>query len=408
MTPEELFAMGLGLSSPWLVVSSRIENEELHIELDFEPGARFSGRPVHDTVPRTWRHLNFWQYPTYLHVRTPRVVGSDGKVSLVDVPWARPGSGFTALFEALALAMMRSMPVSQVARHLQVDDMALWRLLEITVEDARRRARFTQVRRVGVEETACRRGHDYITQFADLDTGRVLFVCRGRAALALQSFERDLKLHAGDPREITTFACDMSAAFLSGIAAYFPGASVVLDRFHLIQLLGRAVDEARRREGGTPRGMRFLLMKNPEGLGQDQTDALQSFLEKDAFVKTAESYRLRLAFQELFRLSKERAVDYLDAWIKAAQASAVGAMRSVARTFERHRDKILAWFDHGVSNGRLEGLNGVLQSVKARARGYANPNHMILISYLLHGQLDLTPDAIRTIRRKRMSTTLTH
>ena len=99
--------MGLGLADPWIVTSSSIEDGELHIKVDFVRGARFDGRAVHDSVERSWRHLNFWQYPTYIHARVPRVIGPDDKVTQVDVPWARPGSGFTALFEALAITMCR-------------------------------------------------------------------------------------------------------------------------------------------------------------------------------------------------------------------------------------------------------------------------------------------------------------
>lgn len=182
VTSEQLFAMGLGLSSPWMVTSSDIVDGELHIQIDFERGARFDGRPVHDTVERTWRHLNFWQYPTYLHARAPRVETEDGKVVQVAVPWGRPGSGFTALFEALALTMARSMPVSEVARQLEKVDLALWRLLERCVESVRASANFSGIRRVGVDETSCKKRHDYITVFVDLDARRVLFATCGKAA----------------------------------------------------------------------------------------------------------------------------------------------------------------------------------------------------------------------------------
>ncbi len=106
--------MGLGLSSPWLVSSAVIKDGELHLEVDFEKGSQFEGCGVYDSVVRSWRHLNFWQYPTYIRARVPRVMGTDGKVFQVQVPWSRPGSGFTALFEAVAITMCRHMPVSRV------------------------------------------------------------------------------------------------------------------------------------------------------------------------------------------------------------------------------------------------------------------------------------------------------
>ena len=404
--------MGLGLSDPWIVTGSSIEDGELHIKVDFKRGVGFEGRAVHDSVERSWRHLNFWQYPTYIHARVPRVVGEDGKVLQVEVPWARPGSGFTALFEALAITMCRHMPVSRVAKELGMDDMSLWRLLERAVMDARRSSEFSSVKRVGVDETACRRGHDYITQFVDLDRAKVLFVCQGKGAETLKLFKADLELHGGKAENIRAFSSDMSPAFLSGIAEHFPKAEVVLDKFHLVKMLSEAVDETRRAESKEQRqgkGLRFLWLKNPSKLKDEQRRLLEELKASPAFAQTAEAYRLRLAFQELFLQPKNRAADYLAAWLDAAYDSGVRAIEDVAETFFKMRDKILSWFDNRVSNGILEGLNSVLQSAKNRARGYANPNHMILMSYLLHGKLNLTPQAILAMKRRRaMSTTPTH
>jgi len=391
--------MGLGLSLPWIVTSSSIEEGELHIHIDFEKGAKFDGCSVHDTVERSWRHLNFWQYPTYLHARVPRVVGPDGKVKQVEVPWARPGSGFTALFEALALTMCRHMPVRRVAMELHMDDMALWRLMDKCVDAARSKADFSNVTRVGVDETSSRRGHRYITKFVDLDRARVLFVCEGKAADTLKKFAEDLVLHGGKVRQIKTFSCDMSPAFLSGIAENFPKADVVLDKFHLVKMLSEAVDETRRAESKgnqLAKGTRFLWLKNPSRLKEEEKVKLQALVDGPVYGQTAEAYRLRLAFQDLFNQSKRKASHYLANWLDAALDSGVKAIEDVAETFFKMRNKILSWFDHRISNGILEGLNSVLQSAKNRARGYANPKHMILISYLIHGKLDLSPEALKT------------
>jgi transposase len=409
VTSEELFAIGLGLSRPWMVTTSAIEGGELHIAIDFEKGARFDGRPVHDTVERSWRHLNFWQYPTYLRARVPRVIGEDGKVSQVEVPWARPGSGFTALFEALAITMCRHMPVSRVAKELCMDDMSLWRLLERAVSDAREGSDFSQVRRVGLDETASRRGHRYVTKFVDLDRAQVLFVCEGKGADTLRLFKEDLELHGGKAENIRTFSSDMSPSFLSGISEFFPNAQVVLDKFHLVKMLSEAVDETRRSESKRHhhgKGVRFLFLKNPNNLNEDQRRRLEELQASPAFAQTAEAYRLRLAFQDLFRQTKQDAPHYLATWLDAAYDCGVRAIEDVATTFFKMREKILSWFESRVSNGILEGLNSVLQSAKNRARGYANPKHMILMSYLLHGKLNLSTQAILTMPRRRKASTI--
>ena len=407
MTPEELFGMALGLSLPWKVESSVIEGGELRIRIGFERGVKFDGLPVHDTVERSWRHLNFWQYATVLTARVPRVKDKDGKVTQVEVPWARPGSGFTALFEAVALTMMRSCPVSETARILGVDDMALWRLLERSVTRARAEADYSSVRRVGVDETSCRKGQDYISVFVDLDARRVLFACRGRAASSVEKFKKDLIEHGGSPKGIEAFSCDMGPAFISGIGEHFPDSAVVLDKFHLVKMLGEAVERTRKEDTRLQRsskGARFLWLKNPSRLSEREQRELRRLRQEPAFAKTAEAYRLRLAFQEVFTVESSSAERILDAWLDAALNCGVVAVERVAESFLKARDKILSWFQNRISNGILEALNSVLQSAKRRARGYANPNHMILVSYLMHGKFDLS--AHRAARRA--STSITH
>ncbi len=293
---------------------------------------------------------------------------------------------------------MRNMAMSKVAQTLGVDDMRLWRLAERAVESAREAADFSGVTRVGVDETSCKKGHDYISSFVDLDTKRVLFACEGRGAATLGQFEKELARHGGNPKSIKAFSCDMSPAFLSGIQSYFPKAQVVLDKIHLIRMISEAVDETRRSESKHSRsgkGMRFVLLMNPERLSEAQKLALAGLRTDVAYAKTAEAYRLRLAFQELFHQPPAKAHNYLADWLNAALNSGVEAIEKVAETFFQKRDLILNWFKHKVNNGILEGLNSVLQSAKNRARGYGNPNHMILMSYLLHGKLELDVKSIK-------------
>lgn len=382
--------MALGLSSPWFVESSEILEGELHLRINFKSGSKFDGCAVHDTSERTWRHLNFWQYPTYLHARVPRVIGEDGKVGTVDIPWARAGSGFTAMFEALAMLMVRSMPVSEVSRVLHVDDMALWRLMERSVETARQKVSFEEVTRIGVDETSCKKRHDYVTEFVDLDRTRVLFCVRGKGAHTLEEFEKEFTLHGGKVENVKTFSCDMSKAFLAGIREHFPKAQVVLDRFHLVKLLNEAVDQTRKSETHGHKSHRFVWLRNPASLTEEQVKALAEMEQNKAYEKTSKAYRLRLAFQNVFVSDKKFGIAYFDSWLDEALSSGIEAIERVAQTFFNMRDNIISWFDHRVNNGILEGINSVIQSAKARARGYANPNHMILMSYILHGKLDFS------------------
>ena len=121
---ERRFEQALGIAVPWSVGAVKFDEaaKTLTITIDFKAGSRFAvaGRdgvhPVHDTVVKTDRHLNFFQHECHLQVRTPRVKLPDGKVVLVEPEFAGKLAGFTLLFEALILMLARQMPFAAVAR----------------------------------------------------------------------------------------------------------------------------------------------------------------------------------------------------------------------------------------------------------------------------------------------------
>ena len=164
-----LFTAALGLSGPWRVTRSEFDGEwtQLDLYLDFERGARFAcpakecahgACPLHDTADKTWRHLDFFQHKAFLHARLPRVRCPQHGVRQVSVPWTRPGSGFTLLFEALVCSFAAVMPISKVAAMTREHDTLIWRIVEHHVGAARDQEDFSGVRKVGMDETSARKG----------------------------------------------------------------------------------------------------------------------------------------------------------------------------------------------------------------------------------------------------------
>jgi transposase len=119
---------------------------------------------IHDRLERQWRHLDFFQYEAWLHAEVPRIVCSGcGKTTQMEVPWAHEGSGFTLLFEALALSLCQDLPVRQAAQLLRCNDKQLWRRIEHYVQAARKLDDMSEVKIVGIDETSLRKGQNYIT-----------------------------------------------------------------------------------------------------------------------------------------------------------------------------------------------------------------------------------------------------
>jgi transposase len=252
MANSDIFTLGLGLTMRWRVIDQRLETDkqphELHLAVAAEPGARFPcprcGQlcKPHDWKETTWRHLNFFQHACFVSARVPRTDCPDHGVLRIDVPWARPDSGFTLLFEQAALLLMREMPVAAAARIIGVTDKRLWRILRFYIDRAIGHLDLSQVRAVALDETAAKRGHEYVTVFIDLDAAEkpVLFVTPGNGKQCLTAFRAFLSEHGGEPTRIAEVVCDMSAAFLAAAAESFPQAAVTVDWFHVVQIFTTA------------------------------------------------------------------------------------------------------------------------------------------------------------------------
>ena len=400
MRDTDLMQLALGLIPPWMVKACAFDAEarRLDIEIDFARGGRFpcpqcgtADCPVHDTAMQTWRHLDFFQYQAFLHSRTPRITCPDCGVKQIAVPWARAGSGFTLLFEALAMALMTAMPVAAAARLVGEHDTRMWRVLHHWVEQARERADYADVKRVAIDETAAKRGHDYVSLFVDIDQRRVVFVTEGRGADTVREFADDLEAHNGDASHVKQVCIDMSAAFIKGVTDNLTEAEITFDKFHAVKLVNDAVDKVRRAESkGRPelKRSRYLWLRNEPSLSAEARANLAALTRLN--LKTARAYQIRLAFQEIYRQPNwDWGALFLDRWYSWAIRSRLEPIKEAARTVMRHRDGILAWFDSQIANGLIEGINSLIQAAKAKARGYRSTRTLKAITYLIAGKLDL-------------------
>jgi transposase len=400
MVQEELFSVAIGLVPPWLVdhVTFTVEEKRLDLHINFPAGSRFAcpvcGEecPVHDTREHTWRHMDFFQHEAYLHARIPRVKCSEYGVHQVPVPWAREGSKFTLLFEAMVMTLVREMPVLTAARMVGETDTILWRVMDHYVPKARAAVDMANVHAVGVDETSSRRGHDYITLFVDLNARRLLFATPGKDAKTIEQFANDLQAHGGSAEAITDVSMDLSPAFKKGAAEHLPNAEITFDRFHLMKLVNEAVDAVRKGEvlsQSSLKKTRWLWLKNEGNLKARQKEKLQALL-KDQNLKTAQAYQFRLTFQDIFTVkNRHQGATLLKAWMENAKDSGLPPLVKVAYTIMNHWDGVLRWFESQITNGILEGFNSLIQSAKTKAQGYRSHKNFINMAYLILGKLDL-------------------
>jgi transposase len=382
-----------------MVTSSSLDGKpkKLTIVVDLKEGTKQLSCPccgeqsrIHDRRKRRWRHLNFWQYETEIVAPVPRTNCTKCGVRQVEVPWARPGSGFTLLFDAWALLLVDEMAVSAAAKTLGIHDTRLWRLLNHYVNKAHGEADWSEVERVGVDETSRRKGHRYVTCFVDLASGFLLFMTEGRDAATVERFALQLPEHQSSAEAIKEVAMDMSQAFQSGVNQHLPNAKKVFDRYHVMALAGNATDEVRREvareEGGLEKGAMWSTRGNKERLSAKQLEQRERLCRQYAKLGRALSWREFLA--DTWRYTtREEAEEHLKAVYSWGRRCRLEPIKKLCATLKRHWDGILDYYNHWTTSAVMEGLNSRLQLARKRARGYRNWKNFRTIAYLIAGGL---------------------
>ena len=372
----------------------------LTIGIDFVAGSRFAApvvegvHPVHDTQTKRLRHLNFFQHECYLAVRTPRVKLPDGRVVQIEPDWFGKLSGFTLLFEALVLALAQQMTFAAVARLVHESWHRVHAICSRYVDLAVAQADLSAVSAVGIDETSCRRGHDYLTIAADAAERRVVFVTEGRDATTVARFAEHLTAHKARPEQITTVSIDMSPAFIRGVANHLPQARITFDKFHVVAHASAALDQTRRleqRRDPSLKGLRWTLLRDRHRLSVEARADLDALIAHAATKRIARAWLYREGLRAILDRKQINVVAaMLKQWCTNVLRSRVAPMKDVARMIRRHFDGIVAWTQTRQTNGLIEALNGLFQAAKRKARGYTRFATMRTVLFLIAGKLDFT------------------
>lgn len=403
---EALFCQALGLAEPWAVerVALDVERSRIDIYIVWRassaacPACGAAGQKLHDHRQRIWRHLDFFQFEAYVHCELPRIACSVCHASRqLGVPWAREGSRFTLLFEALSLTLAREMPVSACARILRCSDNALWRQIDAHVDLARTKESYADVKVIGIDETSCAKGHSYITLVHDLSKAQLIHATPGKDASTVQRFTEDLKTHQGKPQAIEVVCMDMSKAFIAGAAKHLPAAAVAFDGFHVVQLANKAVDAVRREEArheGWLKKTRWCWLKDKAKWTAKEKDKMDWM--PHSRLKTARAWRIKEALRDIYARRADAALSAqaLKKWLHWAQRSQLHPIKELAKTIKQHWAGILTAFDAShLHTGYVEAVNSLLQAAKAKARGYGTTSHFIAMAFLIAGKLSHLPSS---------------
>lgn len=410
MRDKDLYAQILGIKSPWHVsgVDLDVPRSEVTVQVEQDEGVMSccptcgKQSPGYDTRTRRWRHLDTCQYKTILVADVPRVKCKEHGVVTVSVPWAEPNSGFTAMFEALVIDWLKEASTLGVSRLMGLSWNAIDGIMQRAVERGLSRREARPMTQIGVDETAFRKRHDYVTIVSDQATGTVLHVGDDRKKQGLKDWYSSL--NEEQRGAIESISMDMWPAFIHATLESIPDAEdkIAFDKFHVAKYLGEAVDKVRRQEHKVLmsegyddlKGSKYDWLYNPENMTRKHK--MRFKLLRESTLKTARAWAIKEMAMSLWHyVSKTWARKGWRQWLAWAVRSRLQPIRKVAKIIKEHLWGILNAIVLKVSNGPAEGLNSRIKTIKVRSRGFRNKQRFANAIYFHLGGLDLYPVGVQ-------------
>jgi transposase len=249
---------------------------------------------------------------------------------------------------------------------------------------------------LGIDEKSFRKGHNYVSLLTDLQRSRVLDVVEGRDGDACDKLFGTLTQE--QLNDVEAIAMDMWRAYIKAAAEHLPNADVVHDRFHISAHLNQAIDKVRRQEhkilsqqkDDTLKKSKYLWLTGFENLTKEMQNRFNEL--QSLGLKVGRAYAIKETFDHFWDYSYAGcARKFFKQWYGWARRSQLEPVKKVAKMIKDHFENIITYLKHRISNATTEGFNGVIQSIKANARGFRNfENYRIAILFQC-GKLDLKP-----------------
>lgn len=256
----------------------------------------------------------------------------------------------------------------------------------------KRRSKRIVYRHISMDEKSVRKGHEYSSILSDETTGTVIGVVEGRTNKSVDNLCQQWMTEK-QREKVETICVDMWDAYKYAAKNYFPTALLCHDHFHLVGYLNKAVDKVRKREVKKQQALKqtkYLFLKDQMNLTEQQRIRFESI--KDANYEVARAWRIKENFRDIqFRQTKQEAFLLYQRWRQDAANAKIPEITQIVEMFDRNMKGIINAIQTGSTNARAERLNGAIQELKVRGRGYSNTQNLINAIMFFHGNLNLAP-----------------
>lgn len=364
-------------------------------------GFRTSARYDRRDLPSRWRHLDLGVWAVEICCTLRRLACPTHGVIVEAVPFARPGAHLTRDFDDLLAWLATRMDKTAISRLCRVSWRTVGRACERVVATELDPARLDGLFRIGVDEISWRKHHKYLTLVVDHDQGCVVWGAEGKDARTLDGFFDELGPQRG--AAIEAVSMDLGPAFLKSVTAagHAPQALVCADVFHLVKLVGDALDEVRRdlwqqlrkipddSYAKAFKGSRWALLKNPADLSERQSVQLAKIRRTRGGIWRA--YEMKEQFRAIFTAGLEPAdaIAQLDRWTTRALRSRLPSFVKAANTMRDRRGIIINAIEQRISNGRVEGMNTKVRLIIRRGYGFHSATAALALVMLACGPITL-------------------
>jgi len=355
--------------------------------------------PIYDTLAeRRFDFVPLWNIPVYFHYTMRRVSCPEHGVRVERIPWADGKSHLTKPYQLFLARWARKLSWKEVAESFGTTWDNVYRSVKSVVEYGMKHRTLNGITSIGVDELQYAKGHQYLTLVYQLNAGvrRLLFVGRERKAKTLLRFFRDF----GRKRcaQLQFVCSDMWRPYLKVIAKKAPNALNILDRFHIVQHLGKAIDKIRASEvrqlardgydDEVLKRTKYCFLKNEDNLTDAQRTKLADVLQYD--LKSVRAYLLKESFQLFWNYKSPYWAEwYLNKWCARAMRSRLEPIKAFVRTLRRHQPLIMNWFKAQklYSSGIVEGMNRKINLVTRKSFGFRSFDVLKIALFHTMGEL---------------------
>jgi transposase len=390
MTPEEFYTELLGLPNLKITSIEKPSNKFIfHCKITKTrarcPGCSSLTSKVNQYETRKVQDLKISEREVWLQLRVRQFECSNCNRYFSDLPdWIMPGKSYTKRQSKWIFELSRQLAFTEVAALVNLSHKTVERLFyEQAATAVQLEKRYAQVRRLGIDEIAHRKGKkDYACVLVDLDRGIELDVLKDRKKETLIAHFQSLGQGFCDQIEVV--CCDIWRTYIQVAKDCFPQAEIVIDRFHVVKALNEVLDQLRKslrrqfKDKECFKSIKWKLFKRPEKCDEKDMALLQNAFDHSWLL--GEIYELRNTFNAIFDCTKssQDCLITLDFWMEHASALDYKYLNQFIKTLTNWKTQIAAFVSCRVTNAATEGLNNYLRYFKRISFGLPNFEHMRL------------------------------